>query len=155
MDFFKKSLRMRDGGQVGGHWGWMPRDSSWPILVRANYAVCACVLSRFSHVQFCVSSSIYDTLQEYCSGLPCPPPENPLNPEIKPSSLKSPALAGGFFTTSTTWEAQLYASTCQLISQSRHSSPLPGGGSQGRYSPSSFPGSMPGLSFSLALLVSL
>jgi len=27
------------------------------------------------------------------------------NPWIKPTSLISPALAGGFFTTSTTWEA--------------------------------------------------
>ena len=27
------------------------------------------------------------------------------NPGIKPASLPSPALAGGFFTTSTTWEA--------------------------------------------------
>ena len=43
--------------------------------------------------------------QEYCSGLPCPPPGDLLDPGIEPSSLKSPALAGGFFTTSTTWEA--------------------------------------------------
>ena len=28
------------------------------------------------------------------------------DPGIKPASLMSPALAGGFFTTSTTWEAQ-------------------------------------------------
>ena len=28
------------------------------------------------------------------------------NPGIEPTSLASPALAGGFFTTSTTWEAQ-------------------------------------------------
>ena len=27
------------------------------------------------------------------------------NPEIETASLESPALAGGFFTTSTTWEA--------------------------------------------------
>ena len=29
------------------------------------------------------------------------------NPGIEPASLKFPALAGGFFTTSATWEAQL------------------------------------------------
>ena len=28
------------------------------------------------------------------------------DPEIKPTYLKSPVLAGGFFTTSTTWETQ-------------------------------------------------
>ena len=38
--------------------------------------------------------------QEYCSGLPCPPPGDLPNPGIEPASLMSPALAGGFFTTS-------------------------------------------------------
>ena len=42
---------------------------------------------------------------EYWSGLPCPPPEDLPDQGIKPGSLKSPALAGGFFTTSITWEA--------------------------------------------------
>ena len=42
--------------------------------------------------------------QEYRSGLPCPPPGNLPNPEIKPESLMSPELAGGFFTTSATGE---------------------------------------------------
>ena len=44
--------------------------------------------------------------QEYWSGLPCPPPEDLPDPGIQPSSLTSLALAGGFFTTSATWEAQ-------------------------------------------------
>ena len=43
--------------------------------------------------------------QESWSGLPCPPPEDLLDPEIKGMSLTSPALAGGFFTTGATWEA--------------------------------------------------
>ena len=43
--------------------------------------------------------------QEYCCGLPCPPPRDLPEPGIKPASLMSPALAGGFFTTSATWEA--------------------------------------------------
>ena len=43
--------------------------------------------------------------QEYWNGLPCPPPEDLLDPEIEPMSLMSPELAGGFFTTSATWEA--------------------------------------------------
>ena len=34
-----------------------------------------------------------------------PPPGDLPNPGIKPESLKSPALAGGFFTTSATWKA--------------------------------------------------
>ena len=39
------------------------------------------------------------------SELPCPPPGNLPNPGMEPMSLASPALAGGFFTTSATWEA--------------------------------------------------
>ena len=42
---------------------------------------------------------------EYRSGLPCPPPGDLPNSGIEPASLTSPALAGRFFTTSTTWEA--------------------------------------------------
>ena len=44
--------------------------------------------------------------QEYWSGLPFPPPGDLPNPGTEPKSLTSPALAGGFFTTSATWEAQ-------------------------------------------------
>ena len=37
--------------------------------------------------------------QEYWSGLPFPTPEDHPDPGIKPKSVGSPALAGGFFTT--------------------------------------------------------
>ena len=37
--------------------------------------------------------------------LPFPPPGDLPDPGIKLVSLMSPALAGGFFTTSATWEA--------------------------------------------------
>ena len=43
--------------------------------------------------------------QEYWSWLPCPSPGDLPDSGIEPASLMSPALAGGFFTTSTTWEA--------------------------------------------------
>ena len=43
--------------------------------------------------------------QEYWSGLPCPPPGDLPDLGIEPASLTSPALAGGFFTISATWEA--------------------------------------------------
>ena len=43
---------------------------------------------------------------EYWSGLPCPPPGDLSDPGIKLTSLMSPELASGFFTTSTTCEAQ-------------------------------------------------
>ena len=43
--------------------------------------------------------------QEYWSGLPLPSPGDLPHPGMEPIPLKSPALAGGFFTTSATWEA--------------------------------------------------
>ena len=78
------------------------------------------MLSHFSCVHLFVSPwtvahqaplSMGFSMQEYWSGLPCPPPGDLPDPGIKPASLMSPALAGGFFTTSAAWEA--------LISQAR------------------------------------
>ena len=43
--------------------------------------------------------------QDYWSGLPFPTPGDYPDPGIEPKSLMSPALAGSFFTTNTTWEA--------------------------------------------------
>ena len=46
--------------------------------------------------------------QEYWSELPCPLPGDLPDPGINPLSPLSPALAGRIFTTSATWEAQVY-----------------------------------------------
>ena len=43
--------------------------------------------------------------QECWSGLPCPPPRDLPYLGIDSATLTSPALAGKFFTTITTWEA--------------------------------------------------
>ena len=43
--------------------------------------------------------------QKFCGGLPWPPKGDLLDPGIEPASLMSPALASGFFTLSSTWEA--------------------------------------------------
>ena len=70
------------------------------------------MLSRFSHVQLCVTPWAVDhqalrpmgfSRQEYWNVLPCPSPGHLPHPGIKPASLLSPALAGGFFTASTAW----------------------------------------------------
>ena len=77
-----------------------------------------CVLSRFAPVQFLATPwtvaheavlSIAFSGQEYWSGLPFPSPGNLPDPGIKPVSVMSPVLAGGFFTTGATWEAPIYA----------------------------------------------
>ena len=70
------------------------------------------MLSHFSHDQLFVTLwtvahqvplSLGISSQEYWSGLPFPPPGDLPHPGIKLESLMSPALAGGFFTTSATW----------------------------------------------------
>ena len=48
--------------------------------------------------------SMGSSRQEYWSGLPCTLPRDHPDPKMEPMSLMSPALAGGLFTTSTTWE---------------------------------------------------
>ena len=51
------------------------------------------------------SSSMGFSRQVYWGGLPFPSPGDLSNPGIKPMSLMSPALTGGFFTTSATCKA--------------------------------------------------
>ena len=76
---------------------------------------CACVLSCFSCVQLFVTQwtiahqaplSLGFSRQEYWSGLPCPPPGDIPDPELKLAPFTSPAQAGRFFTASATWEPQ-------------------------------------------------
>ena len=75
---------------------------------------CISVLSRFSRVQLCATLwtvahhtplSMGFSTQVYWSRSPCPPPGDLPNAGLKPSSLTSPAMACGFFTTSPPWEA--------------------------------------------------
>ena len=68
------------------------------------------MLSCLNYVWFCVTlwiiasqaplSTVFSR-QEYWSGLSCSPPGDLPDPGMEPESLMSPALAGGFFTTST------------------------------------------------------
>ena len=45
--------------------------------------------------------------QVHWSGMSCPPPGDLPYAGMKPTLLMFPALVGRFFTTSTTWEAQI------------------------------------------------
>ena len=53
--------------------------------------------------------------QEYWNGLLCPPSGDPPDQGIKPTSFTSPTLAGGFCTTSATWEAHIHACVCVCV----------------------------------------
>ena len=67
---------------------------------------CACSVASDSlrpHGQAPLSMEV--SRQEYWSELPFPSPGDLSDPEIEPTLLVSPALAGGFFTTVSNWEA--------------------------------------------------
>ena len=90
---------------------------------------CYAVLSHLSCVQLFATLwtvahqaplSMGFSRQEYWSGLPCPPPGDLPDPEIEPMSLTSPALAGRFFTTSTTSVQSL---SCVWPHQPQHARP--------------------------------
>ena len=88
-----------------------------------NLPVHVCILSCFSYVRLWhlmdhspiarqAPLSVGFSRQEFWSGLPFPPPGDLPDPVIKPTSLKSPVLAGRFFTITTTCEALLI---CQFM----------------------------------------
>ena len=74
----------------------------------------ACMLSCFSRVQLFMTLwtvahqaplSLGFSRQGYWSEFLCSPSGDLLDPGTEPMSLRSPELAGRFFTTSITWEA--------------------------------------------------
>ena len=92
-------------------------SNSAPFVLASMNGVCltvAVLISRFSCVWLFATPwtvarqaplSMGFSRQQLWSGLPCPPPGDLPDPVIEPTSFKSPALAGGFFTTSATWKA--------------------------------------------------
>ena len=86
-------------GPGASHGGWMG--------IQCSHSVCAKLISRsYNPMDYSYNLSKGFSRQEDSSGLPCPPPGDPPNPGIKPMFLMSPALAGGFLTTSAIWGAQ-------------------------------------------------
>ena len=80
------------------------------------YCVCACVLNQFSQVQLFAMLWIIASQaplstgfprKEYWSELQCPPPRDLPDSRIETASLRSPALSGRLFTSSTTWETHV------------------------------------------------
>ena len=61
-----------------------------------------CLFATPWTVAHLASLSMGFSRQEYWSGLPCPSPGDLLDPGIELASFMSPAVAGGFFTTSAT-----------------------------------------------------
>ena len=75
------------------------------IWVSFLIIMCVCLLSHFSCVWLFVTLWIVAfqaplSMEFFWSGLPCPHSGDLPGPGIEPMTLVSPALAGGFFTTS-------------------------------------------------------
>ena len=99
----------------------IPRDVPLDVYIFQMYynsCMCTCMPSCFGCVQLfaalwaisCQASlSMGFSRQEYWTGLPSPTPEGLPDPGIEPASLKSPALAGKFFTTNATSEVLVSA----------------------------------------------
>ena len=80
----------------------------WARVPSRLECMCACMLSRFSHVCLCNTvgcsppgSFVHGgfSRQEYWRGLPCPSPGDLPKPGMEPMSPSSPVLVGRFFTT--------------------------------------------------------
>ena len=77
------------------------------LSVSLNQVLCVCAQSLSCVQVFVISWTVARQApvsmgfprQEYWSGLPFPSPGNLPNPGMDPTSLASPSLAGGFFTT--------------------------------------------------------
>ena len=90
---------------------WLSKRFAVSYLTSLTSTTCACA-KLFSRawlfatpwtVALQVPLSMGFSRQEYWSGLPCPSPGDLPYPGTEPASLIPPSLAGGFFSTSTTW----------------------------------------------------
>ena len=88
-------------------------------IQRLGLSSCVCMLSCFSHVRLFATPwtvahqaplSMGFSRQEYWSRVGCHVLLQGIFPtqELNPTFLTSPALAGGFFTTSVTWQARVW-----------------------------------------------
>ena len=75
-----------------------------PCVHAKSLQLCLILCHSMDHSQQ-VPLSMGFFRQECWNGLLYPPPRDLPDPEIEPTSLMFPALTGGFFTTSVTWEA--------------------------------------------------
>ena len=76
------------------------------MAFRSSFSVCCCLVNKLCPILVTLWTplSMGFSRQEYWSEMPFPSPRDLPDPGIKLRSLMAPALAGGFFTTSATWE---------------------------------------------------
>ena len=76
------------------------------FICAKSLKLCLTLHDPWTNIAWQALLSMGSPRQKYWSGLPCPPSGDLPDPGIKLTSLMSPALAGGFFSTCTTSEAQ-------------------------------------------------
>ena len=119
----KNGVKMRKPGEQCDPYG---------SLEGQYVCVCVCVLS---HVRLFAAAwtvacqaplSVEFSRHKYRNWLPFLTPGHYANPGIEPVSLRSPKLAGGFFTISATWKSQRVngSTETQLLLSSNHVFPL-------------------------------
>ena len=104
-----------DAFELWWAWVWASSRSWWWTVQEAWHVAVHRVsksqtwLSNWTKLNWTVTCqaplSMGFSRQKYWSGLPWPPPGDLPNPGIESESLMSPALTGGFFTTSPIWRA--------------------------------------------------
>ena len=135
ISFSRGSFQPRDWTRFSciGRWilyNWATREAPTYNSMATNTKecppdfTCVCAKSLQSYLTLCnlrdcssPGSSVHGILQ----GLPCPPPGDLPNPGIEPASLMSPALTGGFFTTSAAhiWYQIKKKENCHTLPNSR------------------------------------
>ena len=82
-------------------------NSNCCSCTRMNARMCAKLRLTLCNPMDCsLPGSSVHGISQARSGLPCPPLGDFPGPGIEPTSLRSPALAGGSFTTSPTWQTR-------------------------------------------------
>ena len=96
---------------------WLEKDTTFALSMKNQLLLYHCVRAKSPLMCLTlvtlwtgalqVPLSVGFCRQENWSGVPCPPSGYVPDLGIEPTALKSPALVGGFLTTSITWEAQI------------------------------------------------
>ena len=107
-------------GQPCSHHFFPPRafcslSQSTPTVHHfSNYGMCSCSVTKLCQTLAALWTGVHQaslpmkfSRQEYWSRVTFPPPGDLPNSGTELASLVTPTLAGRFFTTSATWEAQL------------------------------------------------
>ena len=82
---------------------WNPMLFQWTMHAKL-LQLCPTLCNTVDYIAHQAPLSLGFSRKEYWTRLPFPTPGDLPNPGIELTSLTSPALAGRFFTTSTTWE---------------------------------------------------